>query len=199
MLTPSLPLDIVAHPRFGSQPMVSGQQVDLETIKRGHWQYADASLFPQSVLAADVSRQNFALYPRVFYVDMLVHCRECQRPFLFFAKEQQHWYEELGFYVDADCVHCPVCRKKFHRQQALLKRYGRLVALQQPTRKELMQLVDDTVALLRSGHLKNTQRLSTLIGKARRLIPEYPGVEQLRLQIVATEARQKSPTDPFAH
>ena len=167
MLTPSLPLDIVAHPRFGSQPMVSGQQVDLETIKRGHWQYADASLFPQSVLAADVSRQNFALYPRVFYVDMLVHC--------------------------------PVCRKKFHRQQALLKRYGRLVALQQPTRKELMQLVDDTVALLRSGHLKNTQRLSTLIGKARRLIPEYPGAEQLRLQIVATEARQKSPTDPFAH
>ena len=81
----------------------------------------------------------------------------------------------------------------------MLKRYGRLVALQQPTRKELMQLVDDTVALLRSGHLKNTQRLSTLIGKARRLIPEYPGVEQLRLQIVATEASQKSPTDPFAH
>ena len=145
------------------------------------------------MLAADVSRQNFALYPRVFYVDMLVRCRECQRPFLFFAKEQQHWYEGLGFYVDADCVHCPVCRKKFHRQQALLKRYGRLVALQQPTRKELMQLVDDTIALLQTGHLKNTQRLSTLTSKARRLIPESPGVEQLRLQIVATDTLANAP------
>lgn len=188
MPPPQLPDDIVAHPRFGSTPMVSKLQVDLQRILRGHWQYDEGRIFPQSVLAADVSRQNFALYPRLFYVDMLTICRKCQRPFLFFAVEQQHWYEKLGFYVDADCVHCPTCRRLLHQEKVRLKRYAQLTRLQHPTRKELMQWVDDTIALLDSGYLTNTQRLQALRARAQKYIPEYAGTERLTVLI-----RQASP------
>ncbi len=41
---------------------------------------------------------------------MLAVCRTCARTFLFFAREQQYWYEDLHFYIDTDCVHCPTCR-----------------------------------------------------------------------------------------
>ena len=159
--------------------MVSRLQVDLQSILRGHWQYQEDRIFPQSVLAADVSRQNFALYPRLFYVDMLATCRKCQRPFLFFAKEQQHWFEDLGFYVDADCVHCPLCRRILHREKSRLKRYAQLKSLTHPTRKELMQLVDDTVVLIETGYLTTMQRLEALLGKAQRDIPEYPGTQRM--------------------
>ena len=67
----------------------------------------------------------------------------CHRPFIFFAKEQRYWFETLRFLVDADCVHCPDCRRESRTVQRRLRRYSDLFAKNEPTRKELMFLVDD--------------------------------------------------------
>jgi hypothetical protein len=52
-----------------------------------------------TAVAADVSRQIFTTMPVTHYFDVKRVCRGCQRPFLFFADEQKHWYEELGFSI----------------------------------------------------------------------------------------------------
>jgi hypothetical protein len=54
----------VPHPRYGESPIPSGLSVPVQTIRRGHWRYSDERLFPESVLIADVSKQNYSVYPR---------------------------------------------------------------------------------------------------------------------------------------
>ncbi|MEO7113328.1 MAG: zinc-ribbon domain containing protein [Polyangiaceae bacterium] len=38
-------------------------------------------------------------------------CRDCKQELVFSAAEQKHWYETLGFFIDATAVRCPACRK----------------------------------------------------------------------------------------
>ena len=115
-LTPDEMAALVPHGRYGARPIPSGLTVPEAEIRRGFWRHDREKLFPESVLLADVAKQNYAIYPRKYYVDMLRRCQGCERPFIFFAREQRHWYETLRFHVEADCVHCPTCR---HDMRAL--------------------------------------------------------------------------------
>ena len=170
------PTDFVPHPRYGSTPTRSGVRgFSAQDIAASHWRYDIATIFPESVLVADTSRQNYSLYPRPFYVDMRRTCRGCSRPFIFFAAEQKHWFEVLQFYVDADCVHCPECRQQRIAAKREFQRYTALVNIAAPTNKELQQLVDLTVSLLGQGVLKNRTRLGQLKNLALKQIPGYSG------------------------
>ena len=171
-LTPTL----VPHPRYGSKPIPSDVRgISQEAILRGHWSYKSETIFPESVLIADTSKQNFNVFPRECYVDMLRTCRNCQRPFIFFAAEQKHWFEVLRFYVDADCVHCPECRVHRIFAKRAFQRYSTLIQLAQPTQDELKQLVDASASLFVQGTLKSSDHLRRLKNTALRLIPDYPG------------------------
>ena len=109
-----IPAGIVVHPVYGAGPTVSGIAVPMDAIRRGARLYGDEEFYPCSVLIADTSRQNFSLYPKKYYVDVLNECLTCGAPFVFFAQEQKHWYETLGFVLDADCVRCVECRSRGH-------------------------------------------------------------------------------------
>ncbi|MGE8492563.1 MULTISPECIES: zinc-ribbon domain containing protein [Comamonas] len=177
--------DFVPHPRYGSAPMPSHVQgVSEEAILQCHWSYKSEEIFPESVLMADTSKQNFSIFPRECYVDMRKTCRSCKRPFIFFAAEQRHWFEVLQFYVDADCVHCPECRVQRMAAKRAFQRYSALTLLAKPTPDELQQLVDASLTLHAQGTLKSRDRLGQLKNAALRLIPDYPGtlalVEALR-------------------
>lgn len=177
--------DLVPHPRYGSAPIPSNVQgVSTEAILRSHWSYRSEKIFPESVLMADTSKQNFSVFPRECYVDMRKTCRSCRRPFIFFAAEQKHWFEVLQFYVDADCVHCPECRVQRIAAKRACQRYSSLILLAKPTQDELQQLVDASLLLHAQGTLKSRDRLGQLKNAALRLIPDYPGtlalVEALR-------------------
>ena len=80
-----IPAGIVVHPVYGAGPAVSGLQVPAEAIRRGARLYGDEEFFPRSVLLADTRRQNFALYPKKYYVDVLNKCLSCGARFVFFA------------------------------------------------------------------------------------------------------------------
>ncbi|MFC5476293.1 zinc-ribbon domain containing protein [Paraherbaspirillum soli] len=179
LLSAALLQEIVPHPQHGGRPTNSGISVSESLIRRGHWSYDRESIFPKSVIIADPTQQNYAMYPRNYYVDMLKKCRTCQRPFIFFAKEQKHWFETLKFYVDADCVTCPRCRRDTQTERRRLQRYSGLVAKEGHSRKELMFLVDDAIYLLARGVLRDLHRLGRIKNQALRQIPEYSGTAVL--------------------
>ena len=76
-----------------------------------------------STIAANVSRQNYTVNARDWYIDAYFSCVSCDAVFCFSAKEQEHWYESLGFYVDSCANRCPECRKQKRHQMELRKEY----------------------------------------------------------------------------
>ena len=42
--------------------------------------------------------------------------------FCIFAQEQKYWYEDLGLYVDADCINCFACRKEIRKNKTTQKK-----------------------------------------------------------------------------
>jgi len=169
----------VPHTRYGSLPRPSGVTVPEAELRLGFWRLHGDTMFPETVLLAETEKQNFAVYPRKYYVDVLRSCRTCHRPFIFFAKEQRHWFETLRFFVDADCVHCPDCRRESRAVQRRLRRYSDLFAKKETTHKELMFLVDDAAYLLERGVLKNLSNVGSVKNRAMKDIPEYPGIAGL--------------------
>jgi hypothetical protein len=174
-----IPKNIVPHPRYGATPIPSALIVPEKEIRVGYWGLLHAQIFPDTVLLADSSKQNYSLYPRKYYVDILRTCLTCRRPFIFFAREQRYWYETLGFYVDANCVHCPVCRRNMQTQKRRLRRYSDLLAKNKYTDEDLMHLVDDGTLLLDVGILRNLTRLGKLKNDAQKRIPDYKGTASL--------------------
>lgn len=100
------------HPSYGDQPMDSGVTISRADIESAHWSYKQEIYFPQSAIWANIEKQNYGYHPRRVYVDIAKRCQSCDSLFIFYAKEQQFWYEKLGFYVDSDCHHCTSCRPK---------------------------------------------------------------------------------------
>jgi hypothetical protein len=114
----------VEHPRFGRSPHVTGlnPQTDLTTGKPFvRWNATDR--IPNTAIEADLTLQSRATVPVRHYYDVRRQCRDCGRPFIFFAREQKHWYEELGFPLESDCVRCAFCHRRQHGIAAIRERY----------------------------------------------------------------------------
>ena len=65
-----------------------------------------------TAVRADITKQDFSVCPRHWYVDATFKCEDCGSEFLFSAKEQEFWYETRRFYVDSQPKRCAACRKK---------------------------------------------------------------------------------------
>lgn len=148
----------VPHPRYGDKPVYSGESFTLEEIHSAFWQYRGETVFPESAVAADVEKQNYSIFPRKVYVDIEKACRECGRPFLFYALEQRYWFEQLGFFVDADCVKCVECRKAEQQVKLLMLEYEALLKLDKRDGQESARLKDVAEELFRVGYIKNPDK-----------------------------------------
>jgi hypothetical protein len=178
-----VPGGLVPHPRFVPRPNLARARIPEAEIRAGFWRLRGAEIFPESAIAADVTRQNYALFPRRYYVDMLKQCWQCARPFIFFAREQQFWFETLGFNVDADAVDCTECRHRAHVQRATLARHA--AAMHEPalSDKALLALVDDAADLADAGLLKRVERLGALKNRALRQCGENARIARLAAAI----------------
>ncbi|WP_353962720.1 zinc-ribbon domain containing protein [Acaryochloris thomasi] len=78
-----------------------------------------------SAVRADVSRQNYSVCPRYWYVDATSKCSRCKKMFCFTIADQKRWYEELGFYVDSYAKNCRACRNDERKQKSLRQAYDR--------------------------------------------------------------------------
>jgi hypothetical protein len=170
---------MVPHPRFGTRSVPSGCTASEEEVRRSYFAYATADIFPRSAIPADLSRQNFSTFPRGYYVDMRGTCRRCGRPFIFFAREQQHWYEDLGFYIDAQCVHCVECRRSSQELKRRFVRYGRRAPTKELSDEALEVVLGDAAYLFEAGLLFDEQPLRALKNAGRKRIPESRALRAL--------------------
>ena len=170
----------VNHPRYGRGPRFTGVDPDIrdpniqlhwnatsgDEIKRRYeaitgekWPFDDiyiASIgriarIPGTATPADLSRQTRATVPVTHYYDLERTCRDCKKPFIFYAEEQKHWYEELGFGLDSDCVRCVVCRKRQKGLSRQRKRYEELFHTPNRSDLENLEMADCCLSLIETS------------------------------------------------
>lgn len=159
----------VEHPRYGRRPHVTG--LNPETIFGGdtflHWHSPKECRIPNTAIPADLSQQVAATVPVTHYFDVVRTCRDCGRPFLFFAQEQKHWYEELGFGLDSDCVRCVPCRKRQQGIARVRERYEGLFHVRNRSSEENLEMADCCLSLIEQSvfHRRQTERVRMLLNQ----------------------------------
>jgi len=117
------------------------------------------------VLRADSAKQHYSVKPRLIYFPRFRTCRHCGGFFVFSAKEQKYWYEDLGFYVDSTAVECVKCRKHKRNIEADLERYTKVLKDRTLADAQLVDLAVVGVRLLQAGALKRDQSLRELLNR----------------------------------
>ena len=164
--------EFVTHPRYGQGPRITG--LNPETDHAGHvflhWHSPKDSRVPNTAIPADLSRQSPATVPVTHYFDVMRHCRDCGKPFIFFAAEQQYWYEELGFGLDSDCGRCIVCRKKQQGIGLKRERYEELFHVPDRTAEQNFEMADCCLSLVEADafHKQKLQHIRAILKR----IPE---------------------------
>lgn len=171
------PADLVPHPRYGAHPRFTDVAAPAGTT---HYRYEPTTIIAGTVVLATPARQHKATVPVTHYLDVLLTCRRCARPFIFFADEQRHWYEELGFVLDAWATHCTACRKLAQVDRRRLHRYATAVAQPRLDDAALAQLLADALALWRAGRLTRAGALARVLGRARKQLPTHPHTAALQ-------------------
>jgi hypothetical protein len=154
----------VDHPRYGNQPIRSNEGHSRDAVRRAFWQYGGVPheqlvIFPETAIRADLSKQRYGYSPRMLYVDIARPCRKCGRWFLFFALEQQYWFESLGFFCDSDCVHCQECRHARHDFEWKIERYGALLGQGEKSAEEWRELSELGDILWDAGYIRKPETL----------------------------------------
>ncbi|MBI3927176.1 MAG: zinc-ribbon domain-containing protein [Armatimonadetes bacterium] len=157
--------DFVAHPRYGRGPRITGLNVEEGGDAFLHWHSPRSSRIPDTAVTADLTRQTRATVPVTHYFDVKRRCRDCDRPFLFFADEQKHWYEELGFGLESDCVRCAECRKRRQGIARLRERYEELHHVADRSPEEDLEMADCCLTLVEESVFssKQLQRVRALL------------------------------------
>jgi hypothetical protein len=157
----------VEHPRYGQGPRMTG--LNPKTDYGGdvflHWHSSKEIRIPNTAIPADLTRQTRATVPVTHYYDVKRECLDCGKPFLFFAEEQKHWYEELGFGLDSDCVRCVFCRKRQHGLARKRERYEELFHIEYRTTEESLEMVECCLSLIEANvfHYRQTERVRMLL------------------------------------
>jgi hypothetical protein len=159
----------VEHPRYGKRPRITGLNPETDYLNVFlHWHSREDTRIPNTAIKADLTKQPPATVAVTHYFNAKRTCRDCDKPFIFFAEEQKHWYEELGFGLDSDCVRCPVCRK---RQQGLARakeRYEELFHTQNRNDDQNLEMAECCLTLIENKvfHLRQTEHVRLLLKQA---------------------------------
>ena len=171
--------ELVPHPHYGRSPQLNGVPLK-EAAAFVLYEYQPSWTFPTTRIAADSSRQNYSVMPRTDYIDVLRKCRDCRRWFVFFAKEQQHWFEQLQFFVDSACLRCAECRRQQRHKKDAQRRYAEMLAEPNPDAGQMTQLLTDTLYLYKEGVLQRQHQLDKVITKVAETLPSHELLEKVR-------------------
>ncbi len=193
----------VDHPRFGRRPHITGLNPHA-TYDGGtfiHWHSPKGCRIPNTAILASVSRQTAATVPVTHYFDVKRKCRDCGRPFIFFAREQKHWYEELGFGLDSNCVRCVPCRKQQQGLARQRERYEELFHVPSRTTEENLEMADCCLSLIeaRLFHGRQTERVRMLLNRipAERDEATQSRYDALRVRLAAIETENDNQQPPI--
>lgn len=90
-----------------------GSGWSVREAKKGTLQWACRfCLKERRAIAANPEVQIFCDYSPYFaYYDVTLRCGDCGEQFIFSAKEQKYWYEDLKFWVQSRPKQCAACRR----------------------------------------------------------------------------------------
>lgn len=185
-----LPKNLVPHPRFGTKVHRAGDGIYERQIRRSFRSLEDCVIYPPSAIRADVAKQRSGFGARRFYVDILQDCRTCRRPFIFYAREQQFWYETLGMHPDAQCVFCPECRASDRSLRAATKRFESMLARRDLDDAELKRLLLDAATLIEIGRVKNVNKLSWARAQAKKRLASRKELDRLEAAIAGRKTTE---------
>lgn len=204
----------VVHPRYGRRPRITGlNPKPFDPDVHLHWcsvtykeykaeygaswtvpdmdSYRPIRRIPNTAIVADLERQTPATIPVTHYFDLALECRDCKRPFIFFAEEQKHWYEELGFGLDSQCIWCVECRKKEQGVARHRETYERLFHVDDRDAQQNLEMAEACLALIEAGvfHRRKTETVRMLLNAALKDAEVREGAHvaglQQRLLVVA--------------
>ena len=160
----------------GTHEERTAQHREMYSAPLSEWwmqRYNDRTIYgnriPSTAVAADLERQTPATYAVTHYCDVERLCRDCRRPFIFFAEEQKHWYEELGFKLDVQCVRCFECRKRRQRLARQRTTYESLYHTPHRDIEQNLQFAETCLALMEAGDF--TRRKTQIVRIALKAIP----------------------------
>lgn len=118
-----------------------------------------------TAIEADEAKQTSSLYFVKYYFDETHHCPDCDRAFIFFAREQQFWFEDLGFSLDTIGKWCYDCRQLRNAGRYRKNRYGKLLNIKNPSLDDAVELAVITLEHLESGDFtqKKTGQVRAMI------------------------------------
>ena len=167
--------EFVDHPRYGRRPRITGlnpqphdKGVNLhwnattyqEVVSGyeaviGKWPYGNLGIrvertrrIPNTAVASDLSRQSKATVPVTHYFDLERVCQKCGKSFIFFAAEQKHWYETLRFPLEAQAIHCSMCRKQNQALGKARATYERLQKSEKRSGSDAVRLLEALLTLI---------------------------------------------------
>ncbi|CAM3661475.1 MULTISPECIES: zinc-ribbon domain containing protein [Pseudoalteromonas] len=152
----------VSHPLYGSEPIPSGNSYTKQEIDNAHWRYKSVRCFPETAIPAATEKQSYSVYPRQLYIDIEENCVDCHRAFIFFAKEQQYWFEQLKFWIDAHAIKCFDCRKKSRAIKKLQISYANLIIKEHRTSEETQLLKSTTQQLFDLGVINKINKVNAI-------------------------------------
>jgi hypothetical protein len=191
--------DFVDHPRFGQRPRETGFNPTATFASEPgkprvhlHWHSSQDNRIPNTAIAADYTKQIFTVVGVTHYFDEVRTCQQCSRRFIFFAEEQKHWYEELGFSLDADCRRCVPCRKNEQGIAKNRQRYEELFHVAKRTVGQTLEMAECCLDLIEGSHFsrRQTERVRMLLNEATRASGSAQPLhlEQLLTRVLALEA-----------
>jgi hypothetical protein len=128
------------------------------------------------------------------YFDILKTCVDCRRHFIFYAAEQKHWHEDLGFSTAADCVRCVNCRKLRQSDERSHADYQRLLSKERRSLEDISSFVTAALDLQRQGKLKSFEKVRAILNAAIESHPDSQSQERiaaLREQITKAEPQRR--------
>lgn len=181
----------VEHPRYGRGPRYTGLNPSTKEPFDAHWHSDRKRRVPDTAIEADGTKQSwvigaasygYGLSIRYYFDDRRV-CRDCKRPFLFFAKEQKHWYEKLGIPLEVDCVRCCACRRKYRGANRAKKRYSELLGESKPSASELVELVTISLDLIAEGEFSAHQKMFDRIRMWLKQLSKVSAQDKARMEL----------------
>ena len=211
-LIPKRRTHYVPHPRYGSQPRLTGLNVEkfkdgvyircwtateLESWTRKNSFYGIdpahiGCLIPGTAIVADPSRQVGSSMASTHYYDIERKCRDCGQLFIFYALEQRYWYEELQFPVDADCIRCVPCRKRSRTLDQMKARYDELSAAESLTVSDELEMTLARLELVEAGifHPRQIERVRAFLNAHE----DHDQAKTIRARLAAITPKADAPS-----
>ncbi len=169
---------VLHHDRFGPIPFIPATLTLADGTVHAFWDYDPDYLpeLPDGAVRGNIRRQAYCCdTPRYFYEDIERTCVQCNRGFVFAAREQKFWYESLQFNFASTAVRCVRCRKRQRSEKALaraLQDAVGAVAEKPDDATALLQLAEATAEHVERLGRGDLDRAIAATRKAYRLHPE---------------------------